>query len=652
MAKNDLRTRGKITSGASKRVQIGADLTISMKQHDKLIKHIESRLQFGDELRSNQIDRFEIIDREIAGFIDLSIDDKKRQRDNILGKGPKVVDTVLPLTISQLDEAVTFLLSVIAPDDGMYSAIAVAKKQHIAKAFSNLMNQHAKNFGHYRNLARVLFEMMKYNFGAVSVEWRRVIGKKITTGTDGGAVVENTEVFSGNAVDVCDVYNLLFDISINPVEMPMKGEFFALVDMKTPFRVKKMQADKEIFGIERFIKNVNSERVYYRTRPIVTSSGSNKGNSSGKTNWVEVLSAGLEQDVRVGIEEVTYYGWINPKDFGLSKDDEFQIWRFTMMANKYIVSAEELTNAHGMLPIAIGMPWEDGFETQTKSYAEHLAPYQNFASFQLNVHQRSARKKLYGVTFYNQRIIPSLDDADMQSAKIPVLPPGQDFDIRKAVMQFNDGPDTQNTLNDIKAMDDLMQKILPTDMLKQVASLQRATQYQAAATVQGGNRRNLKIAKILNDQCFVHLRSMQMFNIFQFQQSVEMLDPNGQLTEINPAEFRDANIEFDISDGLKGMDKLTLIEGFKDVINMILQSQIAQDRIDVVALIDYWTSLLGDKSDFTQFKFNDILDQLSGEERQLAIQMVEQGFAAIQAQEQGAGGTPQIASGGQTVATT
>jgi len=652
MAKNDLRRRGKIPSSQSKQVQLGENLRIPQKSHDKLLAHIVSRLQFGDGLRQTQIDRFEVIDREVAGYIVLDEDDRKREQDNVRGKGPKVTDTVLPLTLAQLDEAITFLLSVIAPDDGIYSAIAIREKQEIAKGFANLMNQNAKVFGHYRHMARGLFEMMKYNFGALTVEWRNVIGKKIGNDTDGSPLIENTTVFAGNAVEVADVYNLIYDISVNPVELPMQGEFFALIDMKTPFRVKKMAADKEIFDIDRFIKTVNTERVYYKVRPVVSADHSNRGNTSGKTNWVEVLSAGTDQEVRVGIEEITYYGWINPKDFGLSKQDEFQIWRFTVMADKFIVSGEELTNAHGMLPINIGMPWEDGFDTQTKSYAEHLAPYQRFASFQLNIHQRSARKKLYGVTLYNQRILPNLDDADMQSSKIPFLPPGQDFDIRKAVMQFSDGPDTQNTLQDIAGMDDLMQKVLPTDMLKQVTSLERATQYQAAATVQGANRRNLKIAKIVNIQCFEGVRQMQMFNIFQFQQNVDVLDESGKITGINPAEFRDANLEFDISDGLKGIDKLSITEGFKDIINMMLQSQIAQERIDIVALIDYWTSLIGDKTDFSQFKFRDILDSLTGEERQLAIQMVQQGFQQLQQQQaQTGGGNGQLpAPGGPNVA--
>ena len=633
-SKSKFRTKGK-TLVPQKQIRIASDITISEKQHVALVKHINDRLLFGDELRKTQVDRYELIDKEIAGFIRLDAEDLEREKDNVLGKGPNVTDVVLPLTISQLDEAVTFLLSVIAPDDGMYSAIAVKEKQKVAKGFATLMNKNAKIFGHYRNIARGLFEMMKYNFGGFLVEWRTIHGNKISSDIDGSAKVERDVVFAGNAVEVLDVYNFIYDISVAPVDIPTKGEFFAMVDIITPFQMRKMASEDEIFGIDRFINNNAMVPKWYQTRPEVFIDHSGRAGVSGRTNWIEILSAGVSQDVRVGLEKIDYYGWLNPKEFGLSSVDEFQIWRITLASDKFIVAAEHLNNAHGRLPVAIAAPWEDGFETQTKSYAEHLFPYQRFASFQLNIHQRSSRKKLYGVTIYNQRIIPNLADSDMQSSKIPFLPPGQDFDIRKAIFQFNDGPDTQNTLTDIAAMGDLMQQILPTDILKQVASLERATKYQAAATVQGANRRNLKIAKVINDQCFEGVRHMQMYNIFQFQDVIEILGETGELEEINPAEFREAQLEFDIADGLKGIDRLSIVEGIKEVINMLLQSQIAQEKVDILGIIDWWTSLLGEKTDFNQFRLQDSLDQLPPDQRQIAAQLYEQ---FTQQQQGGAGG--------------
>ena len=166
MAKNPnaLKAKGSTSSSKRKQVQIAENIKISQENHDKLAEHIKDRLLFGDELRNTQVDRYEIIDKEVAGYILLDEEDKKRAQDNVLGKGPKITDGVLPLTISQLDEAVTFLLSVLAPDSAIYSAIAIAEKQEIAKGFANLMNKNADTFGHYRHMARGLFEMMKYKY--------------------------------------------------------------------------------------------------------------------------------------------------------------------------------------------------------------------------------------------------------------------------------------------------------------------------------------------------------------------------------------------------------------------------------------------------------------------------------------------------------
>lgn len=630
-------TKARFRKPAIKRpriIKLGDNVAITEKQHDKLVKYIVERLLYGDELIKSQTKRFAIIDREISGYIVLDPDDKKRERDNIAGRGPKVTDTVIPLTLSQLHEALTYIMSVIAPDDGMYSAIALAEKQDVAKGFANLMNRNAKKFKHYINLARGIFDMLKYNFGGYTVEWERVYGNIIERSKDGGVNINTNQlVHSGNLIKSIDPYNFRYDLSVTSFDLSAKGEFFGLTEIQTPFRLKKMQADKQLFNIEELLKITTvMEARFFTPRPTIHIDHS--GREKNQPDWFKILSAGVSDDITIGIEFTTFFTWLIPNDFGLSPSKLYEIWRFTLGNNKVLLAATHLNNAHGMLPCALGAPWDDGFGLQTKSFAEHLNPLQRFASFQLNTHQRAARKKLYGVTIYNRNIV-DLKNFDPVAAVIPVRPPGMiDFDIRKAVYQFTDAPNTDNTLRDIAATDDLMQRILPTDILRQVASLERATQYQAAAVVQGSNRRNHLITKTLDDQCFSDVRDMQLYNVLQFQDVLDIIDADGNLTTINPGDFIEAGLEFDIADGLKGIDKLSIIEGIKDVIHMLLQSQVANDRIDIVAIIDYFTSLLGDKTDFKQFKFKSEFDKLGIQEKELALQLLQQSIAA---QEQGGG---------------
>ncbi len=619
-----------------KSVKLSDSITITVKQHDTLLKYLKERLDFGKPSRDRQADRFEIIDREISGYINLDAEDKKRERENLAGRGPFPTDTNLPLTMAQLHEALTYAMTVIAPDSGMYAAIALAEKQDVAKGFATLMNRNAKKFKHYRNLAKGIFDMLKYNIGGYTIDWVSIFGNMIENAKSGGIEINKKMVFSGNEILAIDQYNLICDISVSPTDLPIKGEFFSIVDVKTPFRLKKMEADGEIFGIKDVIKQTMSPEIsYYRRKPVIHIDHS--GRAKGDSDWFSILSMTSPSQEHQGIELINIVIWLIPNDFGLSKSKDFEIWRFTIGNSVKIVSAIHLNNAHGYLPCAFGMPWDDGFGLQTKSFAEHLNPFQRFASFQMNIHQKASRKKLYGVTIYNKNII-DLGGFDPVASTIPARPTGmKDFDLRKAVLQFTDAPDTGSTLKDIDATDALMQKILPTDMLRQVASLERATQYQAAAVVQGANRRNHLIVKILDDQCFSVIRDIQLFNVFQFQTELEVIDESGKLVTINPADFIEAGLEFDISDGLKGIDKLIIIEGFKDIINMMLQSQLANEQVDIVAIIDYWTSILGDKTDFSQFRFKNEFDKLGQQEKQAAFQLFQQAVQQQEAQKGGGG---------------
>ena len=67
-----------------------------------------------------------------------------------------------------------------------------------------------------------------------------------------------------------------------------------------------------------------------------------------------------------------------------------------------------------------------------------------------------------------------------------------------------------------------------------------------------------------------------------------------------------------------------------------MQSQAAANQIDVVAVIDYWTGLLGDNTDFTQFRIESPIDTLPVEQKDLAFQLLQQALAA----PQGGGGQP------------
>ena len=582
-------------------------ISISREQHEKLRSHIQKRLTTGKRLMDTLVERYEEIDREVGGYIKLDEDDKKRDRDNKQGKGPFPTNFNLQLTDAQMDEAATYIATVLAPEEGMYGATARKDQQPTAKAFTVLMNKHGNQFQHYRHLCKGINDSLKYNLGGWIPEWTEIRGNRVvndTTGASPNNIETNQVIADGNTLTPIDPYNTMWDPSVHPLEVPTKAEFFATIDTWNSLKLLRAAENEQIFGAERFISrdsNMNPNFTYYKPKPDIRSEHDSKEHAN---DFHHILSMGDHKDVAENWEIVTYYGWINPSWWGIGPDDSFQIWRITLIGDSYIIDMEHLNNAHAMLPLFITMPKEDGMDLQTRSYAEKLSPLQKFASHELNVHQRIARKALYRTTYYDKMAIPDFDDRALEGGAIPVAITGADKDVRKSVFVVDDLPMSRDTMKNIEDIGGLMDKLLPANMLQQVAGLERATQYQAAATVQSGNRRNLKLAKIINDQAWGPMKNAQMYNIFQFQGSLDTVDPDTQEDiTINPNEFRDAGIEFTISDGLKGIDKLILIEGLKEVINMMLQSPTMSQEVDMLGIIDYWLSLVGDRTDLKQFKF-------------------------------------------------
>lgn len=620
--------------GRNKRWQVGPEITLAADHYNNLLKHCTARLDLAKLQRARYIEIFKNLDREYYGWLKRDADDRKRQRDNQRGIGVKPVDQKLSMLFSQIDEAATYLLSVLAPDEAIYSAMAAKDHQQVANAFAKLMNTHASTFGHFRQYALFILNCMKYNFGSFGVNWCERYGNMVKNTLTGQPEITRAMVASGNEIIAFDPYNTLMDPSVSPVDMAEKGEYFGIADITTEFRLRKAAVDEDLYNVDEYVAVENNQvfRPYYEGKPFVRS---DLGDGVDvKTDWFAVLTSHNEaRESTVGFETTTGFFWLIPSKFGLSKSNKYEIWRVVLGGDKTILSAKHMDNAHGLLPLNVAVPFEDHFGWQTKGASERLIAHQQFASFVMNTHQRATRKRLYGLTFFDAQRIPALqqDGVDMEGGKIPFNSNGQDVDINKLVKQFTDGPDTTGTLENIALVGELMQDILPTKMQQQVAGLDRATQYQAAAVVQSASRRNLKLAKIIDSQAMQRGRHMQMMNIQQKQESVEILADGGEVITVDPKQFREIRLEFDVSDGLKGIDRLALIMNIKEVLNAVLQSQQAAAQLDVVGIINYWTSLLGDNTDFRQFKIASPLDQLPADQRNLAFQLLQQ-YAAQQQQ--------------------
>lgn len=577
----------------------------------KLIKHIQDRLIMGQDERNARYERCSQIDVQLSGFVRLGHDDQQRMRDLLYRGHVKPVEHNLPLADAKLDDAVSYLMSVFAPDMQLFESAATAEKSEAAKALTGEINKQGLRAQYYREFTKVCQGAMRYNFAAITCYWDREQGWAFSAGASGVVSKQVGTVWQGNRIKTCDVYNFMFDSNVHPCDLPRLGEWYCEIDLISPFRAEKDAQDKKCFGIDRFWDAANlalvppREVTFYRAPPTVRRDDA--FNSPSTTNWVQAYRnavGGIAIASSPGIERWKYVTWIRPADFGLSTTKELELWYIEVMQCQYITLAVRIEDTHGMLPCAIAAPIEDDLGNNQRTYAERLLPLQNFSSFLLNSHQAATRKALYGVTVYDQNLFPGLDlsKEDMTSAIIPMRGSRGNVDIDKAFRHWVDAPETGQNVEMIEKVDAIMQVILPTDLYRQVADLERATLYQAAATVQTGNRRSLKIARMISNQCLEVLKIMMIYNIYANLTVIDYIDDQGKSQQLAPSQFLNLGLENYISNGLKGIDRLMIITAFKEVLAMILQSQQAIQELDIVKLLAYFFNLIGEAVDLNEFR--------------------------------------------------
>jgi len=621
------KTKGRQFTGGSS-VTKPATITVTDKaalpilanpeMEQKLVKHILDRLRLSDQERAWRTQRMVDIDIQLSGFIRHDRDDAKRDRDNKRGKSPKPTKHNLPLADAQLDEANTYLLSVFAPDMDIFEATSRADKQAVAKGLTEYINRNGQSAQYYREFSKMLGNALKYNLGGMYCAWEKHMGVTFAKTAGGQLSKKPGVVWEGNVLKSFDMYNFLYDTSVHPVDLPKKGEYFAEVCIKTPFRIKKMADDKQLFGVDRFVgenrqvqaqptapgSGVSSDQIYFYMQPPEVRDGTAQP-IGARTNWKQTLSDGGPAKDSEPTQELVYFtGWLCPNDFGLSKSKNLEIWRITLANGKFIANGVQLEDSHGMLPCGMASPIEDDLNNDQRTYAEKLLPLQHFASFLLNTHQDATRKSIYGITVFNAHAFPGLDKSEDEliGAKIPMRSSASEIDIDKIFRHYTDVPNTDQNVTMIGNIEQIMQKILPTNQAQQVADLERATTYQAAATVQASNRRNLKIARIISDQALQPIKFQMTYNIYANVTSIEYVDEAGQVQTISPSDLIDADIEFDVGTGLKGIDRLIQMQVMKEILTACLQSQQAIQELDIVALLNYIASIAGERTDLAQFR--------------------------------------------------
>ena len=584
--------------------------------HEALLDYVTARLDGDKTNRDSRVAKYAQTDRDVAAWIRLSEEDQKRQAKHARDGTPVSHEVSLPLTWVHIDDMMTYYAQTFAPNRGMFYHTAEPDQTTEAAQLVSIMNNHAIYGSYYRHLLRAIFNLMKYNVGGVIPEWAIEYGPKLVMNEQEQAAVTSQVVFAGNKIQAIDMYNLFYDPAVEASCLYKDGEWFGLAEMKSHYWLKSKCLEGVYFNCEDILdgESNNFTSEYYKDPPVEAKLEFAGDGSGSRVNWFQYMAGSDGYLVNNAFELVTVYIRINPNDFGLvdgNRDakaarNRYEVWKVTICNGEKIIGCQYMNNIHNYLPAMIGVIHDDFMRDATKAPAEILNPLQQFSSFLLNAHVKATRKNIFGTTYYD----PSCIDMDKipegeVAARVPIKAQGWGKDIRQMVQRDDHVLDTKQTLSDLESMLGIIDQFFPTQSLpSQIAGIDRAVDSQVAAVQQGSNRRQHKGARLIDDTMMRPLRFALYYNIVQYLPDGQNIADyfSGKQQKVDLTALRDTSLVHLIGQGLKAIDRQQVATQMQQIIFALIQAPAVAERIDLLAMLDHWTSMMDIDTNMKQFE--------------------------------------------------
>lgn len=596
-------------------VQYGPDPLqdrLTPEEHQKLAEHLLRLLVRAEPQRQKRVSHMVATEIDLLGIVEPTGTDCERKNKREEAKDVSVPDAIYPFGWIEMQKMAAEISKIVFPAEAPYAVVAPSDKRQLAQALVKAFRAQGVRFDHRNNVQAAIFDAVALDLGAFEFNW--------TIARSGGATSRDNvtnqiaigDDHAGMQIKQLNPYNVSWDQNCELPDLAAEGEFVAIFDRVTPFRVarhnqSKNFLDPKVIEILRrasepwragergydsslFGNGVDFTSNWFYYEPEIAKTRAEVLQRYGSNrNGVQTNFSGLFSSTETGVTNVNdtlhftkMYVRIQPARWGLgprmSKRDAlkapFQIWEIHLYGPGYIGFAAPIKTQLDMFPVAIAsMNFRRKFGRSFK-IGDHAAQLGLLASTMMNMSKRAMRKGLEGgLTVYNSAIIDLSDLDDMSGGRVPVRMQQYDGDLRRAIMQLSDVPDTKNSFNDVRNIGEIMGNMFPTSSQPAMVGLDRATTYQAQAVMATSMTNLLFFAAIIDGQLMVPARlHMHRYNLLNPADLTYLDEQQQSLVQLNSNEI--ANVEFELvqSQPLMGIDRLRSENIMRDVLNILMQS--------------------------------------------------------------------------------
>lgn len=506
-------------------------------------------------------------------------------------------DITPPIVVSQVDSYVAYLADVFLSGSPIFPVVSNPTNKKYAEQLETLLDDHALLGGYARQLLLFLRDAVKYNYAAVELDWTSIdqfsVAGDFTSGT-GKKVSRKAASFT--RVKRLNPRNILRDMTVDPGDIAEHGDYAGYVELISKMKLKtllnKLNKEGKAYNEERAMGSLFNHSTApmgnYTQNPIISNYVDQNMGAGGSINWESWFSPQQTSGKRVAsygnsYELTTLYARILPKDFGITAPQPKtpQIWKFRVINETWIISAQRIVSAYDYLPILFAQPLEDGMGYQTQSPAEGAIGFQEGASTLYNIRFAAARRAVSDRALYVSEMINSSDvNSKTPAPKIPV---------RLSVLSNKKLSDAYESIPfESRGLETVMQDAQTiVNFGQQLSGINkpREGQFQKGNksvtewndTMAGSDNRLRLPALLLEHQFFSPMKSIIVLNIYQYaENAVVISQKTGEVVNIDIETLRKQVLAFRVADGYSPKSKLASTEAVAGLLQLISSSQILQ----------------------------------------------------------------------------
>ena len=579
---------------------------------------------------------------------DWTTEHKNAQLANKYGDSTRFQNLTIPVVKPLVESAVTYQTSVFLTGSPIFGVVAAPQFEDAALQMNAVLEDQSIRGGWISELMKFFRDGFKYNLSAIEVSWAQevtaALETDVTFSTSQGKPKE--VIWEGNKLKRWDLYNTFFDSRVQPHEIPSKGEFVGTTEMYSRIALKAFFAtlpNKLIqnvipafeSGLASAVGGMSTGGIESYYIPQLNPDALIQKNPRATLDWMAWagMSGKLGSIQYKNMYEVTtLYAKILPSDFGLRvpSANTPQIWKFIFVNHQVLVYAERQTNAHGLLPVFFGQPYEDGLSYQTKSLANDVSPMQDLSSALANSWIASRRRAISDRVIYDpSRVASEHINSPNPSAKIPVRPSAYGKPVSDSVYAFPFRDDQAAVaMQEMQQVQQFAFAVTGQNQAKQgqfVKGNKTLHEYNDVMTHSNGN--DQKTAMLYETQIFTPLKEVLKLNILQYQGGTSLFSQSQQQqVSVDPVALRKAVLNFKISDGLTPADKLIGADALQTALQVIGSSPQINSGYNLAPLFSYLMKTQGaDLSAFEKSPEQVAYEQAGSQWQQLAMEAIKSG---------------------------